>query len=186
MWASLYILDYKLSLSWYLQVTILYVVYFDQQMHAQSIITKKVTFSSCVREAHVRLMKKNGEKKFVGQWLGVTPKSWLTPKRWLLIWNFVVFCSFFYMGVPCAWRKMFSEKLCYSSLIYWIEPVTWCEFCTPYSSKTKWTFKTTPVFQWWFENYTEKKTYGPKCPVFRRSGRLRNYTIWVPDTHDGI
>ena len=31
-------------------------------------------------------------KKFVGQRLGVTPKSWL------LIWNFVVFCSFFYMN----------------------------------------------------------------------------------------
>ena len=30
------------------------------------------------------------KKKFVGQRLGVTPKSWLTPKRWLLIWNFFV------------------------------------------------------------------------------------------------
>ena len=29
------------------------------------------------------------KKKFVGQRLGVTPESWLTPKRWLLIWNFV-------------------------------------------------------------------------------------------------
>ena len=28
-------------------------------------------------------------KQFVGQRLGVIPKSWLTPKRWLLIWNFV-------------------------------------------------------------------------------------------------
>ena len=28
-------------------------------------------------------------KKFVGQRLGVTPNRWLTPKRWLLIWNFV-------------------------------------------------------------------------------------------------
>ena len=28
-------------------------------------------------------------KKFVGQQLGVTPRSWLTPKRWLLIWNCV-------------------------------------------------------------------------------------------------
>ena len=58
---------------------------------------KKVPFPSCVREAHVRLMKKNkekGRKKLVGQRLGVTPKSWLTPKRWWLIWNFVVFDCF--------------------------------------------------------------------------------------------
>ena len=27
-------------------------------------------------------------KKFVGQQLGVTPKSWLAPKSWLLIWIF--------------------------------------------------------------------------------------------------
>ena len=29
-------------------------------------------------------------KQFVGQRLGVTPKSWLTPKCWLLIWNFEI------------------------------------------------------------------------------------------------
>ena len=29
-----------------------------------------------------------------------------------------IHCSFFYMGVSCAWRKKFSEKLCYASLIY--------------------------------------------------------------------
>ena len=32
-------------------------------------------------------------KKFVGQQLGVTPRSWLTPKRWLLIWYFLRFSS---------------------------------------------------------------------------------------------
>ena len=33
-------------------------------------------------------------KQFVGQRLGVTPNRWLTPKHWLLIWNFVVFCYY--------------------------------------------------------------------------------------------
>ena len=34
-------------------------------------------------------------KKFVGQWLGLTPKSWL------LIWNFVLFSTW----TSCAWCK---------------------------------------------------------------------------------
>ena len=38
--------------------------------------------------------KEKRRKKFIGQWLGVPPKSWLTPKRWLLICNFVVFVLF--------------------------------------------------------------------------------------------
>ena len=44
-------------------------------------------------------------KKFVGQRLRLTPKSWLTPKGWLLIWNLVVFCTFFYMSNECEWCK---------------------------------------------------------------------------------
>ena len=54
----------------------------------QSKAMKKVPFSSCRREAHKRLTKKNKEKQikqFVGQRLEVTPNRWLTPKRWLLI-----------------------------------------------------------------------------------------------------
>ena len=54
---------------------------------------KKEPFSSRSREAHGRLMEKK-DKKFVGWLLGVTPKSWLTPKRWLLILNSVVFHHF--------------------------------------------------------------------------------------------
>ena len=46
-------------------------------------------------------------KKFVGQRLGVTPKSWLTPKRWLLIWIFVTFFFIFlhesHMSLLWAW-----------------------------------------------------------------------------------
>ena len=62
------------------------VVYFDQQTHAQkdSKISKKVLFSSCVREAYEQKRGTN----FVGQRLGVTPKSRL------LIWIFVVFIFF--------------------------------------------------------------------------------------------
>ena len=43
------------------------------------------------RKAH----KEKRRKIFVGQRLGVTPKSksWLTPKRWLLIWIFVFYVS---------------------------------------------------------------------------------------------
>ena len=78
-------------------------MYFDQQTHACACfgmvendqkhlkMSKKVSFSSFAREvrkAHKEKRRKT-KKKFVGQRLGVTPKSWLTPKRWLLIWNFV-------------------------------------------------------------------------------------------------
>ena len=45
------------------------VVYFDQR-------------GSC--KTHEEKQRKN----FVGQPLGVSPKSWLTPKGWLLIWNY--------------------------------------------------------------------------------------------------
>ena len=38
-------------------------------------------------------------RKFVGQWLRVTPKSWLTPKRWLLIWFFCCFWLYSYMSL---------------------------------------------------------------------------------------
>ena len=58
----------------------------NNQKHSK--ISKKVPFSSCTREAHEEKQRKT-KKKFVGQRLGVTPKSWLTPKRWLLIWNFL-------------------------------------------------------------------------------------------------
>ena len=57
--------------------------------------TRKCIKKYLFHHAHERLTKKNKEKrskKFVGQRLGVTPNSWLTPKHWLLIWNFVVFC----------------------------------------------------------------------------------------------
>ena len=89
------------------------VVNFTQQTHACACvrmvqnnwkhpkISKKVPFSSCAQEAHEEKRK----KKFGGQQFGATPKSWLTPKRWLLIWNcvvFVVFCAFFYMHLLCA------------------------------------------------------------------------------------
>ena len=76
------------------------VVYFDQQRHACARVrmvendqkhlkmSKKVSFSSFAREDHVRHTKKNDErkmkKKFVGQRLGVTPKSWLTPTNFFL------------------------------------------------------------------------------------------------------
>ena len=59
--------------------------------HVKSTFFIMLTRGSC---------KAHGEKwrkKFVGQRLGVTLKSWLTPKRWLLIWNFVVFCSNHYL-----------------------------------------------------------------------------------------
>ena len=45
---------------------------------------KKVPFMRGTQEAY----KEKQRKKFVGQRLRVTPNSWLTPKRWLLIWNF--------------------------------------------------------------------------------------------------
>ena len=76
----------------------------NDQKHLK--MSKKVPFSSCTREA----LDEKRRKKFVGQRLGVTPKSWLTPKCWLLIWNFAVFCSFCYMSVSCAWRKMFWKN----------------------------------------------------------------------------
>ena len=72
------------------------------------------TWGSCKAREEKR------RKKFVGHRLGVTLKSWLTPKRWSLIWNFVVFCLFFCMSISCAWGKMFSEKhffLCFSSFV---------------------------------------------------------------------
>ena len=56
-------------------------------------LVKKVPFASCAREAckaHEEKQRKT-KKKFVGQRLGVTPKSCLTHKHWLLIWKFVVF-----------------------------------------------------------------------------------------------
>ena len=43
---------------------------------------------------HSRLIKGSWKKKFVGQRLGVTHKSWLTPKSWLLIYNFDIFDCF--------------------------------------------------------------------------------------------
>ena len=45
------------------------------------------------RKTHKEQRRKK-KKKFVGQRLGVTPKSWLTPKRWLLIWNLKPFAHF--------------------------------------------------------------------------------------------
>ena len=53
-------------------------------------ISKKVLFSSCVREAYEEKLG----KFFVGQRLVVTPKSCLTPKSWMLIWISVVFTPF--------------------------------------------------------------------------------------------
>ena len=44
--------------------------------------------------------EEKGRKKFVGQRLGVTPKSWL------LIWSFVVFWLFFYMTFSSSWTKI--------------------------------------------------------------------------------
>ena len=41
-------------------------------------------------------------KKFVGQPMGVTPKSWWKPKDWLLIWNFVLFLIVFDHANACA------------------------------------------------------------------------------------
>ena len=47
-------------------------------------------------QKHLKIMKKylfhhahkeKRKKSFVGQQLGVTPKSWSTPNSWLLIWN---------------------------------------------------------------------------------------------------
>ena len=37
-----------------------------------------------------KVHEEKGRKKFVGQQLGLTPKSWLTPKSSLLIWFFVI------------------------------------------------------------------------------------------------
>ena len=92
------------------------VVCFDQRMHAcscicmvennekHSKIMKKIPFSSCTWEAHVVKLR----KKFVGQRMGVTPKSWFTPKSWLLIWNFVVFDCF------STWPSHVHKQKCYA------------------------------------------------------------------------
>ena len=54
----------------------------NDQKHSK--MMKKYLHMRGTREAY----KEKQRKKFVGQGLGVTPKSWLTPKGWLLIWNF--------------------------------------------------------------------------------------------------
>ena len=66
-------------------------------------------------------MKKKQRKKFVGQQLGVTPKSWLAPKSWLLIWNCVGFNSFFYMSLTWA-SRLCDEKDTFS----WFSNVFHC------------------------------------------------------------
>ena len=87
------------------------VVYFNQQAHACACVgmvkndrkhwkmMKKSTFSIMRTRGSCKAHEEKQRKKFVGQRLRVTPKSWL------LIWNF-----FFYMSNACAWRKMFSER----------------------------------------------------------------------------
>ena len=72
---------------------------------------KKVPFSSCTREAH----EEKRRKKFVGQRLGVTPKSWSTPKRWLLIWNFVTHFQVFLIVFDHAGQNT------QQSMIYYVE-----------------------------------------------------------------
>ena len=81
---------------------VLSVVYFNQQIHACSCIRMvennekhlKIMKKYLFYHEHQRCIKKNEEKKFVGQQLGVTPKSWLAPKSWLLIRNLFVFDCF--------------------------------------------------------------------------------------------
>ena len=78
------------------------VAYFGQQMHACACVCMvenngkhtKIMKKCLFHHTHERLRKGSWRKKFVGQPLGVTPKSWFTPNRWLLIWNFVVFVLF--------------------------------------------------------------------------------------------
>ena len=48
--------------------------------------------------------------KFVGQRLGVTPKSWLTPKRWLLIWSLLFFVGVFDRCACVRWSKYTTTK----------------------------------------------------------------------------
>ena len=48
---------------------------------------EKSTFSIMHTRGSCKAHEEKQWKKFVGQRLGVTTKSWLTPKSWLLIWN---------------------------------------------------------------------------------------------------
>ena len=69
----------------------MFVVYFDQQMHACACVRmikndekhcrmmKKVPFPSCPQEAHVRRMKKNGEKSLL-----ISDWEWLPKAGWHL------------------------------------------------------------------------------------------------------
>ena len=129
---------------------------FDQQTHACPCarmvkndekhlkIMKKYLF----HHAYERLMKKNKEKSLL-----VSDWEWL-PKAG---WHPNAGCSFgillFFVLFPTCtshvhydifWKTLLRMtpnvlwKLYYTSLIYWIEPVSWCESCTPYSSKTHW------------------------------------------------
>ena len=93
------------------------VVYFDQRMHATLSKTMKNNGKwwnkFLFHHVHERLTKKN-EEKFVGQRLRVALKSWLTPKGWLHIWNFVVFVLFSTWAthvndVNVLWKKLFSS-----------------------------------------------------------------------------
>ena len=90
-------------------MTVHTVVYFDQQTHAwacigmveidekHSKIMKKVPFSSCVLEAHVRLMKENEEKSLL-----VSDWEWLPKAGWHpnpgcsfeILFFFVLFSTF--------------------------------------------------------------------------------------------
>ena len=85
---------------------------------------EKVPFSSCTWEAY----EGKWRKKFVGQWLGVTLKSWLTPKSWLLIWNFSLVQSQRATNVvitECEWGKTEHARL--SSVFYnvWLDQTEW-------------------------------------------------------------
>ena len=112
-------------------------------------MSKKVPFSSCAQEAHVRLTKKNEEK-----WkksLLVSDWEWL-PKAG---WHPNAGCSFgillfFVLFSTCTsrvhddvlWKTLLrmTQNVLWKTLlrkcVYWIEPVSWCESCTPHSSKT--------------------------------------------------
>ena len=82
---------------------------------------EKVPFARGTREVY----EEKQRKKFVGQRLGVTLKSWLTPKSWSLIWNFVVivlfstwtthvnyvrFSSFFFVSLTWQNAENFTKK----------------------------------------------------------------------------
>ena len=68
-------------------------------------MTKKGPFSSCAWEAY----EEKRWKKFVGQRMGVTPKSWSTPNAGVAHLEFCCFCTFFYMSNACELYKFFSS-----------------------------------------------------------------------------